>query len=434
MNIDPKAIEAYTKAATLVFSAVSGIAGASWAVIKYFSQKHTEQEEKFEIEKQRIEQQRIDEDGRKFERIATLFSEFNKTDDPEKKAWTILALSLYPKETGKLLAISLGRLDDTSSKAAMLALLSIGSEALHELVLLNRMAQAAQVPSNNPALVGTDVLDSKMLLQRTKTVIQNLVLMSDGKSTAAFILADVDLSYSRFDCLHLKGANFRKCDLSYSSLKRVKIIDGNFRGTVFNNAIATESELIKCDITGISGPISAIGASIRSCSGEGVKLANSNLSGSHLEDTNIHDGDLSNSDLSGFTVKSCDFSRVRLNNSKANKSHWKKVRFNNTSLIALAATSCEIVECVFQDCELMGIQSSRAQLLRSVFCQSNLCGAKFKSSSFLGCRFDSCQFNGADFTECDFTGATFINCTIGTGKFDFDIPQIPNVAYTHEQA
>lgn len=421
MPTDPKLIKALVDAGTLAFTILAGFIGAVWALVRYFDQKRQDREQRANAEKDRLDQQRLDEEGRRAERVANLLMAFNQAPDTEKKTWIILALSLYPKETGRLLTMSLGRFDEEISQSVLLALVSMGPEVLPELIRLNRIAQVFGAESSDGILQAGDIYDGERLAARTKVAIQNLLIQADGGSTGQYDLADVDLSKCVFTGLRLQSANFRKCNLRGAILKQARIREGNFRGAVLEGAVLTEAHLQDCDLTGAQGPLQAIRAFLARLTFDHAGLGHSHFDGAHLEASTFLQTDLLQAELPGLHVKACTFDQADLRKVRAVKSHWLESDFTRARLVAADLSDSEWSRCRFEGCELMGLNGQSMSIQKVRFSHCDFGGSKWPSATFTDATFEACRFGGADFRSCTFANPAFFDCDLDTGQFDLDV-------------
>ncbi|GLH73297.1 hypothetical protein GETHLI_17990 [Geothrix limicola] len=424
MLTDPKFIKALVDAGTLAFTILAGFIGAIWALVRYFDQRQQDRAQRAKADKDRLDQQRLDEEGRRAERVANLLAAFNQAPDAEKKTWIILALSLYPKETGRLLTMSLGRFDEEISKSVLLALVSMGPEVLPELIRLNRIAQVFEAETSNTILQAGDIYDGERLAARTKVAIQNLLIQADGGSTQQYDLADVDLSKCIFLGLKLQGANFRKCNLRGAVLKQARIREGNFRGAVLEGAVFTDAHLQGCDLTGAKGPLQAVHLVLKKGTFDHADLDHSHFDGAHLEAATFLKASLVQAELPGLHVTGCRFDQSDLRKVHAPKSHWVESEFRHAKLTASDLSEAEWSHDRFEDCELMGLNGQAAVVQKTAFLRCDFGGSRWPSATFTDATFEGCRFGGADFRTCAFIHPTFIDCVIDTGLFDLDVASL----------
>lgn len=418
-HLDPKVFESITKLLTTVFTVLSALAAAIWAIVKFFDEKRTERETNNAAEHQRQEQQRIDEQGRRAERVATLMTEFGKVSDPEVRAWLMLALSMYPNETARLLTMSLSRFDDATAAAVSLALVGMGVPALSELVRLNRIAN---VSIDNEELEEDHASASEpeqlRLLRRTQAVIVKLFYHLDKESVSGVDFSELDLSGCNFKALRFTGISLRKCKLDGAIFKMATIRGANLRGASLEQTNFLKADLYEADFTGATGTVLAIkGYADKACLEhaqlKGSKLDGASLKEATLKGTNLDEATLCGAQMHGAIIDGAHMSRVNATKLKA-----KHVHCSSTKWISSVLVEADVSESTYERCEMMGMSAKKLIAKKTKYLNCNLGGVDFSQSNLEGAEFRGCILGGADFRGVNLSDTRFHKCQMDTARFD----------------
>lgn len=416
---DPKVIEAVTNLIATVFTVLSGVAAAVWAVLKYFDDRRKEREANSAAEKQRLEQQNEAEKGRRAERVATLISEFGKAGDPEVRGWTTLALSMYPKETTRLLTMSLSQFSDEAAAAVRLALVGIGAPALPELTKLNRIARVSldNEDSEAPDSFG-DGVEFARLLKRTQSVIVRLLFYLENESIAGEDLSELDLSGCNLQGLKFEGIAFRKCNLNNASFKRATIKKSVFRGASLEKTNFLKTALNEADLTGATGGVFAVKSYADAACFDHAHIQNSQFDGASLRGASFVSTNLDDSSMRGAQLHESIITKARLSRIDATKIKAHGIKCSGSKLASANFNEGDISESTFERCGMMGMSAQKLTATNAKFLNCNLGGADFKQSKLAGTEFRGCILGGADFRGCDLSDVVFHKCKVGTAKFD----------------
>lgn len=416
---DSKVIEVAINLLTTIFTVISGLAAATWAILKFFDEKRKEREANEEAEKQRLVQQRIDEQGRRAERVAMLMTEFGKTTDPEVQAWLTLALSMYPNETARLLTMSLSRFDGSTAAAVSLALVSMGVPALRELIRLNRIARLS---ADNEELeedsAPTSDFEQLRLLRRTQAVIVKLFYNLDNESISGVDCSELDLSGCNFKALRFAGLSFCKCKLDGTIFKKAAIRGANFRGASLKQANFLQADLYEADFTGATGSVLAIKAYADKVCLEHAEMKCSKLDGASLKEANLHGTNLDEATLCGALLFGADIDGAHMSRVDATKLKAKYIHCSGTKWISSVLDKADVSESTYERCEMMGMSAKGLIAQKAMFLNCNLGGVDFCQSNLAGTQFRGCILGGADFRGADLNDTHFHKCQIDTAKFD----------------
>lgn len=416
---DPNLIEAFAKIIATIFTVLAGLATAIWALIKFFDEKKKEREASADAEIRKIEQQQHVEEGRRAERVTALLTEFGKTNDPGVKRWITLALSVYPKETTKMLSLATSQFENEDDfNSLKLALISIGIPALREITKLNRIAQIINVyqPKDN----NSQSIKKSELLRRTQLIIVQLLLYLENNSISIEDLNEIDLSNCNMNDFNLKGISFQKCKLNYTSFKRANLNGVKFRGAKFEKTNFLSAFLKKSDFTGSQGDLIAINANMDFSILNHSKLNNSNLDGAKLRGVKFSNTDLSGSLLRGALLNDSEIENSMFNkNIRAKKIKAKNIKCSRSKFISANLDDSDISQSNFEHCELMGMSAKFINAKNAKFYHCNLGGTDFSNARNLNdVVFENCQLSGAIFRGCDISKTKFNNSKIENAIFD----------------
>ena len=415
----PALIEALTGAGGLLLAVLTSVAAAVWAVLRLLEDRRSARQEAAALERRRIEQRRIDEEGRRAAHVSALMARFGETDDPDIRVWTTLALSLYPKETARLLAMSLGQFDDDVVAGVKLALLSIGPEALPELVRLNRIAQASR-PTEDAGADAPEpaVYDLGRLLERTSLLIAAIVMQTDRDALPELDLEGVDLGGRCFDRGRLDGLRFRKARLDGAAFRQAGLRRAAFRGASLAETVFTRAALYEADFTGSTGRIAAIKARLDGARFDHCDLAGSQFDGASLRDVQAEQSDFDRGSFRGAQLHGARLARCGLRGVDAGKLKARALVAEGAKLAKADVTEASLRDARFERCELMGLAARGLRAQGARFLNCNLGGADFRGAMLAGAAFRGCQFGGADFRGADLAGAELRGDALDSAQID----------------
>lgn len=420
---DPTLIEALSKALVALFAVISGTGTAIWALINFFNDRKVQLEERRSEERQRIEQEKFVERGKRAERVAGLMSDFGKAGDPEKRGWVAMALSMYPHETKRLLAMSLSKFDDETAATIRLALVSMGEPALPEVTRLNRIAHlACQGEGEECATIPDSLSEARVLLERTKLVIVQMLFYLSNDELIEHNFSELDLSGCNMKELKCSGISFRKCKLNSAVLKNASIRQANFRGTLLDKTNLLKTSARGADFTGAEGGVSAIKADLDGACFEHARLQGARFDGASMNSTTLTATNLSGGSLRGAHFHEATFTRARLGRVDATKLRAKRARFDGVKLVGACLNQSDISDSVFEGCEAMGVTATNACVKGARFLNSNLGGINFQGADLTGAEFRGCELGGADFRGAILTETIFSNSPQKNARFDSDSP------------
>lgn len=416
---DPKVLEVLATLATTVFAVLSGLVAAIWTILQFLDERRKQRQVHVALEQERLEQQRLVEQGRRAERVATLISEFGKAEDPEARGWTTLALSLYPNETTRLLTMALGQCNEETAGAVRLALVGIGAPALPELTRLNRIARVfVDSDDAESEIAGAERGEHLQLLQRTQSVIVQLLFHLPSAVVAAEDLSEIDLSGCNLQGLRCEGLRLRKCRLHGTLFKKASIREAVFRGALVEQAVFLKTVLERADFTGAKGSLIAIKCSADGACFDHADLRGSQFDGASLERCRMQGTTLDDATLRGVQLHDSVFEHSHCNRIDATKVRAKRVHWKMSSLVAARLDEADLSESTFEQCKMMGLSAKNADARSTRFLNCNLGGIHFGGAKLSGAQFRGCSLGGADFRGCELDQAVFHNCQIETAKFD----------------
>lgn len=402
-----------------LFTVISGLVAAIWAVLKLFEDRRKERDARTALEKQKFEEQRVIENGRRSERVATLISEFSKATDPEVRGWAILALSLYPIETTRLLAMSLHQFSDEVAATVKLALFSIGEPALQELVRLNRIAMIS-----TDSVVGSrceedsDTTEHMRLLNRTRSIISELLFHLEVGVVKSIDLIELDLSNCNFQGLKFQGLTLKKCNLLGASFKGANIKKSNFQEANLAGAHFLKASLNETDLTGANGNLIAVRAYFDKGCFKNSKLMNSNFDGASLKEVNFENTNIEGSTLRGAQLHGAAIIKARISKVDATKVKAIGLKCLGSNFVSTSLTEGNLTESFFERCKMMGMNAQKIKAHNTQFVNCNLGGANFSNSDLTNAEYKGCVLCGADFRGSDISSTKFKNCKLESAKFD----------------
>lgn len=401
----PLSVETTIKVASFVVTALSALAVGVWTVTKY------------------LQQQRRDEENRRVERVGMLLSEFNKANDIDKKILIVLALSLYPKETAKLLSMALGHFDEDTSRSVILALVDIGEPAMIEAINLNKITRLFPICDHNTS---ADIYDVDKLAKRTKIVMQNILLRSDNTSIKRFDFNGVDLSGITLRVVHGVGVRFtygvfHNCNISRVDFYGAKLRVSDLKGAKIEGTCFVTARLNQCDFTGAEGAFVAEHSRIKTCVFDHAKIEGSKFDGGTISLTTMKSTKLARASFHGTKVIDCKWEKTDLERLAGKKITATNCQFIEDSFVYADFTAATFTKCSFIRCKMMAITGTKliAKSVRYETCDFG--GSTFVNADFSDTVFEGCKFGGSDFSQATLSGAKFINCNISSGKFSFDI-------------
>ncbi|MEE9273018.1 MAG: pentapeptide repeat-containing protein [Robiginitomaculum sp.] len=135
----------------------------------------------------------------------------------------------------------------------------------------------------------------------------------------------------------------------------------------------------------------------------GMRLENSNFSGSDFSGTNLSGSVLNNSNLTGTSFHKAYLLRVKGEN----------VILKNSVLRNATLTKSKLIKSNFTFADLRRTDLSFSDLSDSDFTGANLNGVDALETQFLGAHFEQTTFNHGNFKDADFSGANFVNVNFG---------------------
>jgi uncharacterized protein YjbI with pentapeptide repeats len=438
---------------------VIAVVSAIWAVLKWLEDRNAEraqneklanerlQQQKEErdreltLEQQRLDQQQLEERHRREDKVSGLVLALSEATDPKAQIWCAIALSLYPDESLPLLIPALGHVDDETATAINLALASVGTRALPQLIRMNKVAQnvvgtrtfsdrapradepvAGESPAGEPAAEGgvdessnskpiakaaetsvapresADVVKAERLLACTRSTIAYLVLQCTAEELCKLDLEEVDLRNVNFAEAKLNSAKFRKAQLQGAVFARAKLDDSNFRGAQIEQAVFSRALLNRADWTGVHGKVRAIRTIMDGATIEQAHLRQSEFSGASLKGAKLTNSHLNKAEMPGVRMQGADIS---------------KTDFGGANLAKAVISECRAAETIFASAQLAG-----ATLTGATLAWAKLDGVKGKQLTAVRTVFEDCTLGGADFTGGAFEHARFVRCNLGGVSFD----------------
>jgi uncharacterized protein YjbI with pentapeptide repeats len=387
--------------------------------VQFLDERRKQRQAHVALEQERLEQQRLVEQGRRAERVATLISEFGKAGDPEARGWATLALSLYPNETTRLLTMSLGQCNEETAGAVRLALVGIGAPALPELIRLNRIARVF-VDSEDVKPDETDTHRSEhlQLLQRTQSVIVQLLFHLPPGVVVEEDLSEIDLSGCNLQGLRCEGLRLRKCQLHGTLFKKASIRGAVFRGAFVEQAVFLKTELERADFTGAKGSVVAVKCCADGTLFDHADLRGSQFDGASLERCHFHGANLDDATLRGVQLHDSVFEHSHCNRIDATKVRARRMQWKMSDLVAAQLNEGDLSDSTFEQCKMMGISAKNVVAHSARFLNCNLGGIHFNGAKLNNAQFRGCILGGADFRGCELDQAVFHKCKIETAKFD----------------
>lgn len=417
-SFTPDLIKALADAGGLVFAILSGIVAAIWTVLRFLDDRREARKETARLEEQRLEQQRIDEQGRRAERVSELVAKFGESDTPEIRVWTMLALSLYPQETTRLLTMSLGQFSDEEVTGVQLALVSIGTGALNELFKMNRISQLSAGQAAQTAPQPGLVYDVNKLLARTRSVIGQIILRMDEHDFEDREFSEIDLSGASFEGATLRRISFRKCCLRDVNFKRANLRRSRFRGADLEGAFFTHAALNQADFTGARGKISAIKTVPEGAIFHYVDFSNSEFDGASLKAASFARATMENVSFRGAQLHECTIDRSFFPGLLGQSLKAPHLVATGSKFAKAELERAVIPEARFERCELVGLRASGLDARKTSFVDCNLGGADLSGADLTGASFRGCQLGGADLRGAKLTGCSFLNCATATTQLD----------------
>ncbi len=438
-------ITALVGAGQLLLSVLTAVAGGLWAFHLWLVQRRDEvakagaqRDAEARAELLRLDQQRAAAEQRRVEHAADLVLAFGKAESAESRMWAAMALSLYPADTLPLLAMALGRIDESGAAGVETALAALGVLSLPQLAKMNRLAVSlcgiladAETPKAVVAAAvpaGEDPTRSaERQLARTRRVINQILLHAEEAELALIDLADVDLTGALFRSANLQQARLRKVNLTGADFAHAKLRKAVFRGAVLTDALFTRANVEAADFTGATGPAGFIalkgaGAVFKDCHFKGA-----NFDGADLESADLDSADFSEARLNGARLHQARLVGTNLNQATARKaqlkgasvsharfasadfagSSWSKTAVDNSVMTAIVLKDADLADGSIVNCNLGGADFSGATIRKVRFDRCHLGGAKFTGATLEDCVFEDCRFAGTIFDNALLHGVAF---------------------------
>ncbi|WP_315806293.1 MULTISPECIES: pentapeptide repeat-containing protein [unclassified Bradyrhizobium] len=435
---DAEMLKALVSAGELLLSVATAVGGALWGLHTWLAARREqlakEQEQRAAEIRQnetRLAQDKAAAEQRRTERAAELVLAFGRAETPEQRMWSAMALSLYPDQTLPLLAMALGRIEETSTTGIETALATLGARSLPELARINRLAVSllGLLADNAPAAVTTapptpaeapDDLTTaaQCQLTRTRRVINQILLHATHDELAEADLAGVDLADGCFRSARLEGACFRKTNLTGANFSRAALRRAVFRGARLTEALFTRANLAHADLTGAVGPVHCIATLARGATFRHCEFKASNFDGADLTEAYLDPADFSEARLNG-----ADLGRAHLVGTNLDRVVARAIRLHDVTASDLHLQNAQCVEAnwrttVIKDGVLTAVNLGSADISDSKFINCDLRGAQLRQATLKNITFERCQLEGASFIGAILESCTFQDCVFAATVFD----------------
>jgi uncharacterized protein YjbI with pentapeptide repeats len=210
---------------------------------------------------------------------------------------------------------------------------------------------------------------------------------AERKSFFAADLTGADLSG-----LDLSGADFTNAWLEGANLSGAKLQRSSFAYAVLAHADLSQADFTEADLTG---------ANLGRAKLKTTRLVKANLTGAIVGDTA-----LGQTDLRGARID-----KLQMHGATFGLADWRSTQgaglvFHKAVLKDMVFNRCVMVQPVFIECDLSGVDFSAAQLERPSFIKCTGVGTRFIRAQMAGTVFvDGCDFSQADFSQAQMPGS-----------------------------
>ncbi len=332
--------------------------------------------------------------------------------------------------------------DAAMQKADLSAGLGVGISAMADFVdtmidMLKRQStesffpqKATVAPSDSEKSLGTASPDMVALVEeRKKDPTQFVGMNLSGLNLSGLALAGLDFTDSICE-----ATDFRNCDLQGACFKGATLTDAQMQGT----------QMMGTDLTGsiASGAIFD-GADFTKANLSQANLIDCSLRSVHFDQAVLEQTQLDQSDMTGATFVAaqckqmsacealfdgCDFTEAQLDQTDFMKTTLKNCRFDRTTgqrtefsgamltdvqfsgaclKDCTAMLKASFASCVFDQCELEGLNWTSAQLHHTAFNLCSLGASDFSSGDFKQVSFSKSKVKNVSFFSCTLEGVTF---------------------------
>jgi len=222
---------------------------------------------------------------------------------------------------------------------------------------------------------------------------------AEGKSFFAADLTGADLSG-----LDLSGADFTNAWMEGANLADAKLQRTSFAYAVLAHADLSRTDFSEADLSG---------ANLGRAKLDTARFVKATLAGTILNDTA-----LAKTDLRGARID-----RLQLHGASFGLADWRSVQgaglvFHKAVLKDMVFNRCALVQPVFIECDLSGVDFAAAQLERPSFIKCKGIGTRFARSQMAGTVFvDGCDFSQADFSEAQLGGSNLRGAKLAQANF-----------------
>jgi len=237
-----------------------------------------------------------------------------------------------------------------------------------------------------------------------------------------------------FKGLELNGLDLSNLDLSKADFSKAQLMGVNFQksiliGTLFDEALLTESDFSAANLSN---------ASLKKVSAGKCRLPGANLSAAILSDANFTSSDFSNANLTEANLKKANFHQSKMSAVNATAINAESVAFDECSMEASIFKKAHLKMATFVKSKLTNSQFEQASCLRTDFTGADVSNSNFtqailfdseahKDTSFESCNFSQAKMNGinwqkanlknavltqAELNQADFTGSNLERATI----------------------
>ena len=419
MGLDADLIKALATAATVVVAVISSIAAALWAVLQYLNDRRDARQESARLEGLRLEQLKRDAESARAAHVSELISRFSAASTADDRIWTTLAMSLYPREASRLLVLSLGQIGDDTEAGLRLALLSIGADALPDLVRMNKLAQASASTQDSleksSDTVGYDV---EQALHRSRQVIAAILAFTSKDDLSDLDLEGADLQGCSLRGSQLYGVRFRKVNLAKAYLGHSMLNKSAFRGASLDKTIVSGARMLGADFTGSDGALVAVQSIFDGTEFKRCDLKGSDFSGASMCRIRSDHDSFAEACFAGVRLDEAIFSKTRMMALNGRRLRGSKTVFLDCRLPKAVLEEATLPSVKFTNCEMVGLVAQGITATNARFFECDLRGANFTGADLTGAVFERCQFGGADFTKAKLSGAKIEGTRLDAATFD----------------